>query len=84
MADFEDPVTDIEVWDGKRLRVMIVWDVEAEIVHLRMDSNQMIPSLGLMERAKMMLTKKEILASTKGTPMEGHKIVRFPGPAGMQ
>ena len=82
MADsFDDPIDEIEVWDGKRLRVMIVWDLETKQLSLRMCSEQSIPSLGMMERAKMMLAAtyaKE--RESAGLP----KMVRFDGPIGPQ
>ena len=83
MADeFNDPVDQIEVWDGKRLRVMIVWDIESKKLQLRMCNDQVIPSLGMIERAKMVLaeTFREERVGKPGLPT----MVRFDGPIGLQ
>lgn len=89
MADsFTDPIDEIEVWDGNRLRVMIVWDVEADRFTVRFPKTNVIPALGMMERAKLLIATelkgKDLDKNAAGPAGNPAVTLLFSGPKDVQ
>ena len=76
---FLDPIDGIETWDGKRLRVMIVWEVETTVLELRRSNDHIIPSLEMIEGAMAIITRIQS-GQVEQEQEQGTEVLIFPGP----